>query len=87
VLTDQIISGLRTRLLSVADVWGSRLDLWYFIAEEAGLDARSVYNFATSKPKMHNPRLSTLNGLEKAISKAEELVGIVSRDPAPQASR
>lgn len=74
MLADQTVQALRTRLLHLADVWGSRLDLWAFIAEEAGIDGRSVYNFATEKAKMHNPRLSTINGLERAITKAEELM-------------
>lgn len=74
MLADQTVAHLRTRLKKLAQVWGSRLELWVFIAEEANIDARSVYNFATEKPKMHNPRLSTLNGLERAIEKAEKLV-------------
>ncbi len=75
MLANQTVLELRTRLLRLRDLWGSHLDLWAFIANEARIDARSVYNFATKKPKMHNPRLSTLNGLERAIVKAEKLIG------------
>lgn len=63
---------LQKRLQALKERWiPGYADFWNFIGVNAGITARSAYNFGTGRPNAQNSRRSTITGIEIAIAAAE----------------